>query len=239
LPARLLYAVAWQESNWHEDVVSCDGGVGLMQVQYYTYPWLNNLSQSGCDVSIAPTSYDDPYNSVQDNAFLGAKYLAWLKCLYAYNGPGGGSIISPASGSTETDYFTAGNPDLAYPDVATLDGQQLGPCAPPAGSGTPTPSPTPVYGTCSLCLSLYDDNSNGPTSTLYQDLADRGGIDGHWSCPFDPTKGIGDYELLDLVLSAYNAGPGTISQCGCIPNLSYVGSAEYWVTLFADGQLPR
>jgi hypothetical protein len=245
LPPRLVYAVAWQESNWHEDIESCDGGVGLMQVQYYTYPWLNQLNQAGCDVPITPTSYNDPYNSVQDNAYLGAKYLAWLKCLYAYNSPGGGTSFAPADGSTENDYYTAGNPDLAYPDTSTLNGQNLGPCAPTPSTtsptpstATPAPSPTPVYGTCSLCLSLYNDNSNGPTATLYQDMADSNGVNGDWSCPFDPTKGITDYELLDLVLSAYNAGPGAISQCGCIPNLNYVGNAEYWVTLFAEGHLP-
>jgi hypothetical protein len=44
--------------------------------------------------------------------------------------------------------------------------------------------------------------------------------------------------LLDLVLSAYNAGPGTASACACIPNLGYVGTVEYWVTEFAIGALP-
>ena len=36
LPRNLLLAVAWQESRWHEDVLSGDGGIGLMQLQYYT-----------------------------------------------------------------------------------------------------------------------------------------------------------------------------------------------------------
>ena len=206
-----------------------------MQIQFYTYPWLNQLSQSGCDVAITPTSYNDPYTSVQDNAYLGAKYLAWLKCLYEYNAPGGGTPNSPANGSTAYDYLQAG---LAYPDLKTLAGQTLSACAPAPAAGTPTPAPTPVHGACSLCLTLYQSNSNGPTTTLYQDLDDASGLGGHWSCPFDPTKGITDYELFDLVLSAYNAGPGTISQCGCVPNLNYVGNAEYWVTEFADGQLP-
>jgi soluble lytic murein transglycosylase-like protein len=36
LSRNLLLAVAWQESRWHEDVLSCDGGIGLMQVQSYS-----------------------------------------------------------------------------------------------------------------------------------------------------------------------------------------------------------
>ena len=56
LPRNLLLAVAWQESKWHEDVTSCDGGIGLMQIQYYTYPWLNSQSVPEC--GLAATNYD-------------------------------------------------------------------------------------------------------------------------------------------------------------------------------------
>src|SRR5262249_52759605 len=76
LPHNLLLAVAWQESRWHEDVTSCDGGIGLMQIQYYTYPWLNGQSVSACGLS--STSYD-PY-TLRGNAYLGARFLKWLSC---------------------------------------------------------------------------------------------------------------------------------------------------------------
>ncbi|HEX8034777.1 MAG TPA: transglycosylase SLT domain-containing protein, partial [Ktedonobacterales bacterium] len=56
LPRNLLLAVAWQESRWHEDVTSCDGGIGLMQLQYYTWPWLNSQSVPAC--GLTATNYD-------------------------------------------------------------------------------------------------------------------------------------------------------------------------------------
>jgi hypothetical protein len=243
LPVNLLYAVAWQESHWHEDVTSCDGGLGLMQVQYYTVPWLNALSLPAC--GLGPTQYDAPSSSVEDNAFLGAKFLKWLQCLYAYNGPGGGSPSTPANGGSAYYYAQAG---LAYPDTQTLLGTPIISVCPEAAPATPTaslaPSPTPSLsptptatpGGCSLCLTLYENNGNGPEVTTYQDLPSL--TSDPWSCPIDPTKGVGDYELLDLVLSAYNAGPGSVSSCACIPNLDYVGTVEYWVTEFSIGALP-
>ena len=278
LPINLLYAVAWQESKWHEDVTSCDGGIGLMQVQYYTYPWVNTLDVPQC--GITPTAYNAPATSVQDNAFLGAKYLKWLQCLYAYNGAGGGSSSVPVDGGSAFYYQQAG---LAYPDIATLQGapittvcpqtsltptpsttatatSSVTPTSSPTATPSPTPSPTPTppvassqtasptvpatatstdavpLGSCGLCQTLYQDNGNGPTATLYQDLPSS--TTDPWSCPIDPTKGVGDYELLDLVLSAYNAGPGSVSNCSCIPNLDYVGTVEYWVTQFRNGLLP-
>ena len=261
LPVNLLLAVAWQESQWHEDITSCDGGIGLMQVQYYTFPWLNALDVPQCGIS--PTQYNSPSTSVEDNAFLGAKYLKWLECLYAYNGPGGGSPSAPADGGSAFLYQQVG---LAYPDTQTLQGVPITAECPqatptPAASATAVPSvtpssptsppsptvstsptaassPTPTFtpGSCGLCQTLYQDNGNGPTATLFQDLPST--TNDPWSCPMDPTKGVGDYELLDLVLSAYNAGPNSISNCSCIPNLDYVGTAEYWITQFRNGALP-
>jgi hypothetical protein len=257
LPVNLLYAVAWQESSWHEDVTSCDGGLGLMQVQDYTYPWLNALDEPSC--GIVPTQYTNPSTSVEDNAFLGAKYLKWLECLYAYNGPGGGTSTVPAPGGSAYAYQQSG---LAYPDTQTSKGlPTTSTCTPASGisptpgasatatasapaSSTPSPTASPIAGLtpsatpapCSLCLTLFENNSNGPAATTYQDLPSTSSDP--WSCPIDPTKGDSDYELLDLVLSAYNAGPGSISGCGCIPNLDYVGTVEYWISEFRLGVLP-
>ena len=110
LPVNLLKAVAWQESRWHVDVLSCDGGIGLMQLQYYTYPWLNSVVEPSCDL-VATT--DDPY-TLEGNADLGAKYLKWLSCFYSYWGDNGGtSATSPGAYTIASYYQQAG---LQFPD---------------------------------------------------------------------------------------------------------------------------
>ncbi len=116
LPTNLLKAVAWQESRWHVDVLSCDGGIGLMQIQYYTYPWLNSVVEPACDLS---ATNDDPY-TLEGNADLGAKYLKWLSCFYSYWGDNGGaSPTSPGAYTIASYYQQAG---LQYPDSLNADG---------------------------------------------------------------------------------------------------------------------
>lgn len=225
LPPNLLYAEAYQESQWDPTAMACDGGVGLMQIQYYNITWLNNLSSGSCDgIAIKATSYDA--YTAQGSADLGAKYLRWLKCLYEYNAPSGGTASAPVNGGSEYDYFHY-NPALPYPDT-TLHGQTLPDC-PTSGGATGTATPTPQAGSCSLCQSILDDNTNGPTATTYQDLQDPQGVNSHWSCPFDPANGTSDFELLDVTISAYNEGPGNLATNG-ITNIGYVGSVEYWLT---------
>jgi len=191
LPHNLLYGFAWQESKWHQDVMACDGGVGLMQIQYYYADYFNHssvLNASGCGVS--DTSYD--IYTLSGNANLGAKVVKYLSCYY----------LRIAAGK----YQAAG---LSFPDTASNP---------------------------SLCASLYNVNTNGPTTTLYQDLPSSVG-DG-WSCPLDPTQGLTSAEVLDYSASAYNAGQTAIYNCSCIPNLGYVGAVEYWTSQFAQGALP-
>lgn len=116
LPHNLLLAVAWQESRWHEDVTSCDGGIGLMQLQYYTWPWLNSQSVPACGLT---ATNDDP-RTLQGNANLGAKYLVWLSCFYSYWGNNGGvSVSSPGAYTIAWYYQQAG---LQYPDAKNADG---------------------------------------------------------------------------------------------------------------------
>ena len=116
LPRNLLLAVAWQESRWHEDVTSCDGGIGLMQLQYYTWPWLNSQSVPACGLT---ATNDDP-KTLQGNANLGAKYLVWLSCFYSYWGANGGtSVSSPGQYTIAWYYQQAG---LQYPDTKNADG---------------------------------------------------------------------------------------------------------------------
>lgn len=191
LPHNLVYGFAWQESKWHQDVESCDGGVGLMQIQYYYADYFNHssvLNGSGCGVG------DTNYNiyTLSGNASLGAKVIKYLSCYY----------MNIAAGK----YQAAGT---SFPDIASNP---------------------------SLCATLYTNNTNGPTATLYQDLPSAVG-DG-WSCPLDPIQGLTSAEVLDYSVSAYNAGQSAIYQCGCIPNLGYVGAVEYWTSQFQQGALP-
>ncbi len=67
LPRNLVLAIAWQESNWTQHVISWDGGVGTMQLMWYTADWLNSYLRTG-------------YNSYRlwDNIQLGTSYLAIL-----------------------------------------------------------------------------------------------------------------------------------------------------------------
>jgi len=116
LPVNLVMAVAWQESRWHADVLSCDGGIGLMQIQYYTYPWLNSVDEPSCGLTV---TNDDPYTA-EGNADLGAKYLKWLSCFYSYWGDNGGaSLTSPGQYTIAWYYQQAG---LQYPDTLLADG---------------------------------------------------------------------------------------------------------------------
>ena len=116
LPRNLLLAVAWQESRWHEDVTSCDGGIGLMQLQYYTWPWLNGQSVPAC--GLTTTNYDP--KTLQGNANLGAKYLVWLSCYYSFWGNNGGASASNPGAYTIAWYYQRAG--LQYPDTKNADG---------------------------------------------------------------------------------------------------------------------
>lgn len=67
VPVELVKAVAWLESGWQSNIVACDTGIGLMQVQPPTAKFVNDRFDKSYDV-----------NKYQDNAILGANYLAWL-----------------------------------------------------------------------------------------------------------------------------------------------------------------
>jgi soluble lytic murein transglycosylase-like protein len=63
----LIQGVAWEESGWQSTIVSCDGGVGTMQVMKDTADWMN--TKYG-------TSYD--FHTLTGNVMVGTGYLAWL-----------------------------------------------------------------------------------------------------------------------------------------------------------------
>lgn len=115
LPRNLVRAVAWQESRWHEDAYSCDGGIGLMQVQDYTWQWIDQLSLPNCHLSA--TTYDP--TTLDGNAGLGAKYLSYLSCFYSYDGGAGGTPSQPGTYTIAWYYQKAG---LNFPDTTNPNG---------------------------------------------------------------------------------------------------------------------
>jgi outer membrane biosynthesis protein TonB len=71
LPVNLVEAIAWQESGWQINVIACDGGTGLMQLQPGTVTWLNQLYGIN----------DNPY-TLTGNADLGTRYLNYYYTFY-------------------------------------------------------------------------------------------------------------------------------------------------------------
>ncbi|AGL15640.1 transglycosylase SLT domain-containing protein [Actinoplanes sp. N902-109] len=67
VPSRLVLATAWHESGWQSNIVNCDGGLGLMQVMPDTEAFINQRFGQTFDSG-----------DYQQNAVLGANYLAWL-----------------------------------------------------------------------------------------------------------------------------------------------------------------
>jgi transglycosylase-like protein with SLT domain len=63
----LVKAVAWMESGWQSNIHNCDGGAGIMQVMPATVEMINNRFAQSYDASV-----------YQQNALIGANYLAWL-----------------------------------------------------------------------------------------------------------------------------------------------------------------
>ncbi len=141
LPHHLVEAVAWQESRWHEDVTSCDGGIGLMQIQYYNVDWLNQVSIPECGLSA--TSND--VHTAQGNANLGAKYLAYLACFYSYWGGKAGTSLTQPAANTVDWYYLNHQPPLQYPDSTNAN-------------GTPNPN--------SLCAAVF----SSPSHPEYPDM---------------------------------------------------------------------
>jgi len=203
LPRNLLLAVAWEESRWHQDVYACDGGIGLMQIQDTTGPWLNQQSVPQC--GLAATSYD--VTNYEGNAHLGAKYLKYLSCFWSYWGNNGGTSVRNPGKYTIAWYYEVDHaPPLQYPDTKNADG---------------SPNPT------SACAQVFTTEPWYPA--LPSTNADP------WSCPFDTAPS--DNTLLDVTISAYNAGPGTVIQKG-ITNWTYVHNIEGYIPQFQSGTLP-
>ncbi|SDL70449.1 Transglycosylase SLT domain-containing protein [Glycomyces sambucus] len=74
----LLKAIAWMESGWQSDIVACDGGTGLMQIQPTTEKFVNQRFEADFDREDA-----------DENAMLGSAQLQWLAKYFAVNYFGG------------------------------------------------------------------------------------------------------------------------------------------------------
>jgi len=70
----LVKAIAWQESGWKSNIHNCDGGAGIMQVMPATVEMINQRFGLAYDAS-----------KYQDNAYVGANYLAWLTKWASFN----------------------------------------------------------------------------------------------------------------------------------------------------------
>jgi LysM repeat protein len=68
-PSSLTQAVGWNESGFNNDLVSSTGAVGVMQIEPYTWSYINQILTPGAPL--------DPY-SATDNVRAGALYLHHL-----------------------------------------------------------------------------------------------------------------------------------------------------------------
>jgi hypothetical protein len=211
LPTTLLDAIAWQESKWHEDVTSCDGGVGLMQVQYYYQDYFNGLNVPECGLS----STSDNIYTLAGNADLGAKYVKYLECFWSYWGNVSGSSLSnPAQYTIAWYYEDNSSPPRQYPDLSSnpslcsLVYQDARYPEYPAMTSSPTVWSCP-----------FDPANCTPPSAP----------GGQWTF---------DNRLLDMTVSAYNQGIGSTVNYGPQNNAGYVSNVEYFITQFASGALP-
>lgn len=74
VPGDLVKAIAWMESGWQSDIIACDGGMGLMQIQPETEQFINDRFELGLDRSL-----------LAENAMLGSAQLQWLAKYFAVN----------------------------------------------------------------------------------------------------------------------------------------------------------
>jgi soluble lytic murein transglycosylase-like protein len=84
LPPALVEAVAWEESGWKSTILSCDGGIGTMQIMTDTASWANTKFHTTFDVHTLP-----------GNVGIGSEYLQWLTKYYGDAYFGGNYTLAP------------------------------------------------------------------------------------------------------------------------------------------------
>jgi len=71
LRPELVEAIAWEESGWQSTILSCDGGIGTMQIMTDTASWANSKFHTTYDV-----------HTLAGNVGIGSAYLQWLTKYY-------------------------------------------------------------------------------------------------------------------------------------------------------------
>ncbi len=156
LPRNLVFGVARLESGWNPYFISCSDDIGLMQLKWGMWQSMDELDVPEC--GLTPTTYS-PYK-LQENAYLGAKVLAWLTCFFSYwGGTSGASLANPGNGTIAWYYAQA---HLPYPDVALANGQT---------------NPK------SFCAAVYRNPNNPAYPALSATVRQT------WSCPYTATTG--------------------------------------------------
>ena len=114
-----MKAVAWTESTWRSTVISCDGGVGLMQVMPATATFINDRFGTNYNIS-----------TLSGNASLGAAYIEWLTVYF------GLYYFASYDLDTKADIGTGGV-SLRLRDVV-IAAYNVGPVAVEDDGGTPS-----------------------------------------------------------------------------------------------------
>ncbi|GAA2370883.1 transglycosylase SLT domain-containing protein [Dactylosporangium salmoneum] len=126
VPARLLYAIAEQESGWQSDIKACDGGLGLMQIMPTTQTFVNNRFGKSWDRT-----------KPSGNVMCGANYLAWLIAYY-------GDKIA-VKNNADANYDIATNAELLKPVISAYNWGTVG-----VEPGGPYPNGTYVQNVVAL-----------------------------------------------------------------------------------------
>jgi len=136
--ADLVRSIAWNESGWQSNIVNCDGGYGLMQVMPDTVDMVNTRFEKNYD----PHSY-------QQNAIIGANYLAWLTRNLGDNYFGKNYSLSPSKCKSTSSWCLLNAVIAAYhAGVGSVE---------ESAASKKLPSPDYVYVVRSLMTSCYCD----------------------------------------------------------------------------------
>jgi soluble lytic murein transglycosylase-like protein len=138
VPSDLVRAISWNESGWQSNIVNCDGGFGLMQVMPDTVDMMN-------------TRFEKTYDShvYQQNAEIGANYLAWLTRNIGDNYFGGSYSLSTSKCKSTTSWCLLNAVIAAYhAGVGTIE---------QSAASKKLPATDYVYVVRSLMASCYCD----------------------------------------------------------------------------------
>jgi soluble lytic murein transglycosylase-like protein len=139
VPTRLMDAFAYAESTWRSTVISCDGGIGLMQMMSNNVTYLNQRFGTDLDV-----------NTLNGNAQLGATYIEWLTMYFGLYYFGSYDLMN-ATAPIET-----GGGTLSLLDVV-IAAYNVGPGALESSDGQTLSIPNTSY--VNMVKTAYDNQS--------------------------------------------------------------------------------